>query len=240
MFIILLLIAFIVITFIVESKRGGKYFEKLTPTMRFINAAGSSGYSQADCGSMDIGGNPENNWAKRHMRKLLKSGWNINSTEDLKSSISWLFNEGHNNECMELVKRYKEDPNAIEFIKCKKELKDMLNTLSTKYENKGILAWDICRICNIAGWGFLAKYITYEEAIEVSVDACKILQKNYNSWDDMMESYFCGLYYWSNDIYQLNNRKSIYESSKKNEDSIYNIPWDTVLDPKDVIPPRKK
>ncbi|NRT29264.1 hypothetical protein B0I68_002869 [Clostridium beijerinckii] len=212
--------------------------------MRFIIAAGANTYQNAECSRVDVGGNPANSWAKKHMRKLLVSGWNVKSTEDLRETISWLFNEGHNKECMELVERYKENPEFLEnkklFKTKQRNMNTIMDTIAKKIEKQGILAWDLCRVCNVAGWGFLAQYITYEEAIQISVDACEILQASYTSWDDMMESYFLGLWYWCEDYTTTQNRMGWYESSKKNSESIYNIPWDTVLNPNDVISPRKK
>ncbi|WML33588.1 DUF1266 domain-containing protein [Clostridium sp. OS1-26] len=235
--IVLLFIIGFVVKVILESKKGSNYKGNLTPTMRFILAAGANTAQASDCGCVDIGGNPADAWAKKHMRKLLKSGWNIRNTEDLKETISWLFNEGHNKECMEVYNEYKVNPESVK----NKKMKDLVfSKISESYEKQGILAWDLCRICNVAGWGFLAEYITYEEAIEISVQACKLLQENYSSWDDMMESYFLGLLYWNNEFSVTKNRRDCYEASKKNKDSIYNVPWDTVLSHDDVIPPRTK
>ncbi|WML32706.1 hypothetical protein [Clostridium sp. OS1-26] len=62
----------------------------------------------------------------------------------------------------------------------------------------------------------------------------------YYRWDDMMESYFLGLLYWANDFLTFQNRSGWYKHSEKNEDSIYNIPWDTVLSSEDAISPRTR
>lgn len=40
----------------------------------------------------------------------------------------------------------------------------------------------------------------------------------------MMESYFLGLWYWCEDYTATQNRMGWYEISKKNSESIYNIP----------------
>jgi len=240
--IILGIIILTVITIIFGSKKGNAYKKKLTPTMKFILAASSNTYTASECSSVDIGGNPADNWAKKHMRKMLKSGWNVRNAEDLNVTISWLFNEGHNVECMQFVEQYKMNPQSVKinklFKKDRETARERFEIIATKYKDQGIIAWDLCRACTVAGWGFLARYITYEEAIKISVDACKILQRNYSSWDDMMESYFLGFWYWSNDEIRLHNRKGWYEHRDK-EDSIYNVPWDTVLNPQDVIPPRR-
>lgn len=244
MFTIIFIVILIAVMVIRDGKKGEAYSKKLTPTMRFIIAAGANTYQALECSRIDIGGNPANNWAKRHMRKLLKSGWNVDNADDLKETIFWLFNEGHNKDCMEMTKQYKGESESVQikriFESGANNVERILYTITEKYEKQGILAWDMCRACNIAGWGFLAQYITYEEAIQISIDACKILQNSYGSWDDMMESYFLGLWYWSSNYSTTQNRMSWYEHSKKNKDSIYNISWGTALDPQDVISPRKR
>ncbi|NRT80455.1 hypothetical protein BJV41_004937 [Clostridium beijerinckii] len=81
------------------------------------------------------------------MRKLLVSGWNVKSTEDLRETISWLFNEGHNKECMELVERYKENPEFLEnkklFKTKQRNMNTIMDTIAKKFEKQGILAWDL-------------------------------------------------------------------------------------------------
>lgn len=246
MIILSIIIVWLVITVILDIKKGKKYSMKITPTMKFIFAVGANTNKNADCNAIDLGGNPSNNWAKRHMRKMLKSGWNVKSAEDLKETINWLFNGGHNVECMELIGRYKQDAESIKskkFFKADKENdKKNLEKIASEYEKQGILAWDLCRVCNVAGWGFLAKYISYEEAISICVDACKMLQSNYDSWDHMMESYFLGLWYWGNggSNNSIASRRLWYISSKNDPCGTYSIPWNTILDVNDVIPPRKK
>ncbi len=244
MFIIIFIVIFIAVMVIVDSKKGKTYSKKLTPTMKFIIAAGVNTYQASECSCIDIGGNPANNWAKRHMKKLLKSGWNVNNADELKETVSWLFSEGHNKECMEMIGKYKGESESVQikriFDSGTNNVEKILDAVAEKYENQGILAWDLCTVCNVAGWGFLAEYITYEEAVQISIGACKILQNSYSSWDDMMESYFLGLWYWNNDHLKTQNRIKLYEHSKKYKDSIYNISWNTVLNPQDIIPPRKR
>ena len=85
-----------------------------------------------------------------------------------------------------------------------------------------------------------AGYINYEEAIKISVDACRVLQANYSSWDHMMNSYFLGLAYWNGAMQTSpESRKLAYEAEKNNPNGIYSIPWDTNLDEHDFIAPRK-
>lgn len=212
------------------------YKGMLTPTMRFIGAAGYNTYRNADCNGIDVGGMYVCSWSKKHMKKLLKSGWGVKSREDLEATISWLFNEGHNSECMQLMQAYKEDP---EKKSIKNKQKKIFEKLCSEYEKQGILAWDLCRVCNVAGWGFLAGYISYKEAIKISVDACKLLQSYYSSWDNMMGSYFCGLAYWNGPSKtSAESRANMYYETRNNEDSIYNISWNTDLSAEDYIMPR--
>lgn len=235
--IILGIFAFVAyLIFFGKDKGIDQYSEMSTPTMKFIGAAGYNTYRNADCNGVDIGGMYKCLWAKRHMRKLLKSGWGIKNADDLHSSIAWLFNEGHNAECMQLMNIYRENPETKQINPKQRQLFD---ALCTQYDNQGILAWDICRVCNLAGWGFLAGYIKYDEAIKISVDACIVLQANYSSWDHMMNSYFLGLAYWNGSMQTSpTSRKLSYESERSNPNGIYSIPWDTNLDEHDYIAPR--
>ena len=39
--------------------------------------------------------------------------------------------------------------------------------ISERWGEKGILAWDLSRMANLVQWGYVAGYITYEEALKL-------------------------------------------------------------------------
>lgn len=226
---------------VVDLRRATKYGKKLTPTMKFIIAAGANTYKQSKCTPVDVGGSPTNKSDARAIKHILRHSWSVNSSEDLRETIHWLFYEGHNEECMEIMEKYIVDPKSVKMKKFtksgKEKSKENLEAIIKNYKEQGIMAWDLCRVCNVAGWGFVAGYITYEEAIKYSVDACRMLQEHFTSWDDMMENYFLGLAYWSGEYTMVRNRRGWYSQDKND---VYNVDWNTQLDYNDVIPARIK
>lgn len=64
-----------------------------------------------------------------------------------------------------------------------------------KWEDKGILAWDLCRSSALAQWGYTAGYLTYGEAMEFAGSAAEQLKETFSSWDQVYENFLDG-YYW--------------------------------------------
>lgn len=126
---------------------------------------------------------------------------------------------------------------------------NLIHTIIENYGDRGIIAWDLFRAIDLAADFYNSDYLTYEEALNASLIAAKKLQENFNSWDDYMNNYFLGYQYWSRDILEnpLENpplpedgmlnfnesgtafRKKLYQWLKNEEDSVYNIPWNTEL-----------
>jgi hypothetical protein len=51
----------------------------------------------------------------------------------------------------------------------------------------------------IASQGYLADYLSHDEAVAYCVKAGKKLQSLFNSWDEMFHHYMQGYIYWSKD-----------------------------------------
>ncbi len=64
----------------------------------------------------------------------------------------------------------------------------------------------MCRLCNIVTWGTVAGYIKYKDAISICVKAGRILQANFNSWDDMINNYL-GYRYWCGEESKMKEKK---------------------------------
>ena len=84
----------------------------------------------------------------------------------------------------------------------KKALNQVSGDLKTHYDNlqyiwdtwgnKGLLAWDLCRISHLAQWGYIADYINLDEAQAVLEPAALRLQKKFDNWDRRLR--ICKLY----------------------------------------------
>lgn len=89
-------------------------------------------------------------------------------------------------------------------VKNKAELLDMVSFMTALYaegtecEQEDIAkgAWDLCRACQILAMGFVGGYIEREEMISESAKVGRIMQKYYNSWKELYDSYFLGYREW--------------------------------------------
>lgn len=183
------------------------------------------------------------------MRYQLYTGWGIESREDADAVIEWLSEEGHRYEYEDLVSAFSE----IGMLDVEKEYFDELieesfgeygseavNRLKTVYDcNKvcgenGILAWDLCRVNQVAAWCYVAGYYTLEESLEIQLQNSKELQEDFASWDEMMESYLYGFQYWYGDSGSSSSgstakRRNIYNSLKEMQSGPYSSDFDMEL-----------
>lgn len=118
-----------------------------------------------------LGGAPKNPESTATTQTILKNSWGIESREKLLSTLTWLRDEGH---------RAERDPNADDGL-----------------DPRGLLAWDLVRLNAVAGWGYVADFITEEEAYGFIAPSAKKLQKAYTSWTDLGDGYVKGTYNWS-------------------------------------------
>ena len=177
---------------------------------------------------------------KQRIQQSLKDSWDINSREDLDSTIQWLLDEGHNASMMQEYKEMGLDQYSREEVASLSKEDSVAYNLCiydavTTYEDNAILAWDLSRAIQLAIWGYEAGYYEYDEAIEKSLEISKNLQQAYDSWDNMMASYFYGYQYWSEgDPEDANSeayaRHKLYEESKKDKDSPYQLDYKMPLD----------
>lgn len=209
-----------------------KYSKKITPTMNFIISCCFLTNRASENTGYEIGAMAKGTLSRIRMKKALKGPWNIKNKRKFNETINWLLNEGHNKACLmemdEYLGRVEESPNP-----------ELFNKLYNDYPSRGIIAWDLCRLCNIATWGTIAGYIKYKDAIALCVKACKILQDNFESWDEMIDNYLIGFWYWNGNKENMLQRKEWYESQKNSEKSLfYKSDFKMNLDENDIIKQR--
>lgn len=188
-----------------------------------------------------VGGMERNTINALFMRYQLYSGWGIEDRESADEVIEWLRSEGHRQEYMEYIEAFEESGLfSLEEEEFDQAIRDAfgafgkytLNYLKTIYEcNKtcgknGILAWDLCRLNQVASWCYLAGYYTLDESLEIQYQNSLLMQNSFSSWDDMMESYLYGFQYWNGDsssstLSDTAKRRNIYSSLKEISDGPY-------------------
>lgn len=188
-----------------------------------------------------VGGMERNTINAVFMRYQLYTGWGVEDSESADKTIEWLRSEGHRQGYMEYVAAFEEMGllfmDEEEFDRTIKtafgELGSYtLNVLKTIYRcyntygEKGILAWDLCRINQVASWCYVAGYYTLDEALEIQYQNSLLLQESFSSWDDMMGSYLYGFQYWKGDsddssFSDTAKRRNIYNSLKEIQEGPY-------------------
>lgn len=208
------------------------YIKKITPTMSFIISCCFLTNFASGTDSYEIGGIAKGTVPRYKIKKGFKGPWGIKNKKTFNETINWLLEEGHNKDCMEVTRQYQNNiqnsPNP-----------ELYQIILDSYPDCGILAWDLCRLCNIATWGTIAGYIKYKDAISLCVKAGKKLQDNFDSWDDMINNYLLGLWYWNGDKEEMLKRNQCYTIRKDDEKSLlYKVDFKTNLNENDIVKQR--
>jgi hypothetical protein len=131
--------------------------------------------------------------------------WGVKNRKDLLDALKWIDIGGHRSrfeglgkviqdlddeKYQELLKRYKDKPETLQKIQIAKEYYQKLG-------EKSILGWDYIRYICLCRWGYAVGYISEEEAWEKIIPVAKMLQKTFDSWEDLGRNYLIGRQFWS-------------------------------------------
>lgn len=141
----------------------------------------------------------------QRFKRLLHDSWGIDNRDDLLSAIRSLDRGGHRkgfSYWYNIVKYNTEEQLApvLRFYKHNHELIYEIGIIRkhlNEVNNRGILAWDYCRIIHLCRWGYLCGYMKEQEAWDCILYYARILQKNFASWEEMGKNYLIGREYWS-------------------------------------------
>lgn len=177
---------------------------------------------------------------------ILSSSWNINSRKDLLTQIQTLLKTGDR---VNYRKEAKE-MNAMSKKQLKRAMKQLSGDLLIHYQmiqynwktwkKNGLMAWDMCRISHLVQWGYVAGYITCEEAQALIEPAATNLKKCFTSWDEVQNNWLDGYCLFasvdrnaSNTDYT--NRKALYERlvEEQNKEKLL---YDDALFTQEIIP----
>lgn len=127
----------------------------------------------------------------------------------------------------ETKKAFAESLNTWWDITNKDQLIETVIELAETKAPKELAAWDYSRAFSLLSQGYLAGYITREQALEMSFLIAEKIQPLYHSWDDFFEGYFKGYELWSENNSEI--RRQNYQLLKSYENSPYNLPWNLEL-----------
>lgn len=137
------------------------------------------------------------------VKRQLGEVWSIYNREDLLTQIKSLTEYGHNSE-FSYFAEFIDSMTKREYEQLLKEAKGideymfpLDKELDEKWGKKGIMAWDLFRVANLVQWGYMAGYLTYNEALAAAEPAVKKLQENFDSWEEAYDNYVDGHVWWS-------------------------------------------
>ena len=184
---------------------------------------------------------------REEVKEALAGGWGIYDRKDVEDTLEDLLEEGHRKQYKEAVSELKKaeilelssGEAMVEIAGYDSLSEEEVCKYQTAYEayqkygENGIDGWDYCRALQILGDCYQAEYINLEECLDLSLPIAQELQKTYENWDGVAESYLYGYSFWKGertDDYDSQKRWEVYEELKNMESGPYTVPYDTKLE----------
>lgn len=168
---------------------------------------------------------------KKMKKFLVTSGWDIKNRADLFENLQWIKRGGHRRkfegwgtylktlnpqQYEQALKASENNPNELQKIKITKEYYQKLGP-------KSLSGWDYSRYICLCRWGYMADYLSEEEAWELIMPVAEMLQKTFDSWEDLGQNYIIGRQFWSYEETQRNGY--LYEDAYQRLLDMPSSPW---------------
>ncbi len=197
--------------------------KNLTPTQKFILAASSPTHSNQQKCVIDIWDTHKSAEEVEKVIALFEWGWGEFTNENARNMAYDCLERGYNTKYKEYCSMDASSPELVS--KYSSFQRVLFEKMKQQYPKQGMLAWDLVRALSVVGGAYMGGAMAYEEAVGIAFEACKRLQENFSSWDDMVNNYTLGYQFWRNK--KKKDRLRYYKQLKKTW--IYDISWDTVL-----------
>lgn len=193
-----------------------------------------------------FGGYEASDVNKEAAAAILESSWQITSRETLLKQIKELLKTGSRKDYLREAKEMKQ----MSKKELKKAMKQLSGPLLIHFElvqknwedwgKSGLVAWDMCRISHLVQWGYIAGYLSLEEAQAMIEPAASCLKKHFDSWDEVITNWLDGYaLYAAIDLdaagNDYENRKAIYQTLVEEQDS-KGILYDDSMFENEIVP----
>lgn len=195
------------------------------PAQRFALALPGA-WLQRNQGQFHLfGGRPAGPANRRWARRLLQDSWGVDGPEALQKSLAWLRDEGHSAE-------WAKERRELAQLSAEERQQSLqgiyFDNFNAELGERGLVAWDMARLINVAGWGFLAGWHTEAEAWAHILPAARRCQQTYGSWEEYGRHYVLGCAYWSPPASE-ENAAAIRLLLDDSAGPWRTIPWSTAL-----------
>ena len=221
-----------------------KLAKRLPETILWFNATYAPLTYSNDCDWEKVGGMEPSEYNTEFLQKTLVRDWSIEDKNSAMETIENLKENGHRAKCRECMEELEElgildEKNPETFLKVLEDsgIEENLyryviaytmhqNGLDADY----IAAWDLCRVNQLYADFYICGYMTYEEALDASLENSIILQKMYSSWEDMVSAYLLGYQFWQSDpaltdMSPTKRRYQCYLDLLEMENGPYTLDW---------------
>lgn len=179
---------------------------------------------------------------------LLLSSWSIRDRESALETVDMLKKEGHRAKCRQCMEELEDmgllDLEEEEFFSQFTELGIEENAFryviayymyQSGLDADYMAAWDLCRANQLYADFYICGYMTYEEAMDASLENSLILQQMYSSWEEMVDAYMLGYQFWQNDPCITDDSPTLeryryYQMLLEIDDGPYTLDWDMKLE----------
>jgi hypothetical protein len=194
-----------------------------------------------------LGAREPTDQARRAMSRTLREAWGIGNRSDLFRMLGWIEAGGHrkgfDENCAVFIQLTPEDLETNRArLSDNAEALHRIEILETHCEalgEKSIVGWDYGRYVALCRWGHLVGHLSEDEAWERIMPVARMLQRVFDSWEDLGENYQIGRQYWS---YQQTERSGedlhrAFERLRTDPGSPWQkYPWDLDLSPGEAAP----
>lgn len=231
-----------------DEKENSDEEERLADTILWFNATYAP-LTYSNSGDWKLVGGVEPTGMNSSMAQyLLKRDWEIQDKDSALETVESLKKDGHRAKCRKCMEELEEmgmlDYGEEEFAQKLMEsgIEENLFRYVIAYylyqdglDADYIAAWDLCRVNQLYADFYICGYMTYEEAMDASLENSKILQQMYPSWEAMMNSYILGYQFWQSDPCVTEDsptlkRYNYYEILHALDDGPYTLDWNMELE----------
>lgn len=142
--------------------------------------------------------------SKAEKRLILADSWGIRGRADLLATLTSLEEEGHradfavmgaliallDQDTYERLLAVEREPEAASKM-------EIARTHYTQLGDKSLYGWDYSRAICLCRWGYVAEYLSEEEAWNRIMPLARVLQDKFDSWEDLGRNYLIGRRFWS-------------------------------------------
>lgn len=217
-----------------------------TPTQKKWALATCGILTESNKGRHDLLGSCTVNQAHKEAgQKLLAKWWSVQNRADLLRTFIWIETGGHRRGFDQMAHTLtKATPDQLKnFLRVVASDSDKSNevAIALKYKDefgpKSIAAWDYDRYVALCSWGYLAGYLSEDEAWQRIMPVARLLQKTFSSWEELGRNHIVGREFWSWE--QTQDRGSVTLQSYKKLLTDPSSPWVNLKWDLDLSPPKQ-